>query len=34
MAAFLDATARVVPFGTESAHLDIDALVAGILASA
>jgi len=34
VAAFLAATARVVAFGTESAHLDVDALVAEILATA
>ena len=34
VASFLDATSRVVPFGTESSYVDIDALVAGILASA
>ena len=34
VAAFLAATARVVAFGTESAHLDVDALVAQILATA
>ena len=34
IASFLDATSRVVPFGTESSYVDIDALVAGILASA
>ncbi|MET1059377.1 MAG: SsgA family sporulation/cell division regulator [Nocardioides sp.] len=33
VAAFLEATSRVVPFGTESSFLDIDALVARILAS-
>jgi hypothetical protein len=34
VASFLEATSRVVPFGTESSYVDIDALVAGILASA
>ena len=34
VATFLEATSRVVPFGTESSYVDIDALVAGILASA
>ena len=34
VASFLEATSRVVPFGSESSYVDIDALVAGILASA
>ena len=34
VASFLEATSRLVPFGTESSYVDIDALVAGILASA
>jgi hypothetical protein len=34
VASFLEATSRMVPFGTESSYVDIDALVAGILASA
>jgi hypothetical protein len=33
VAAFLEATSRVVPFGTESSYVDMDALVAEILAS-
>ena len=34
VASFLEVTSRVVPFGSESSYVDIDALVAGILASA
>ena len=34
LAGFLADTARAVPFGAESDHVDVDALVAAILASA